>query len=153
MVGRPHRHINAQALGADETIILDLTNWRHLQALPDDIGLVTSLESLCLAGAPPAVCCASLHIYGPCDQIADGIGVTPGALRRMRQHCSTAGLTRAALEPARAGSHRLLKHAATARNSRRSAALDESADAAMHVAEGAARSSRIVGKVGHPERR
>ena len=60
MVGRPQRHISVQALAADETIILDLTNWRHLQALPDDIGLVASLESLCLAGAPLPWHCACL---------------------------------------------------------------------------------------------
>ena len=48
---RPPGQISAQALAADETIVLDLTSRQDLRALPDTIGLVTSLQSLCLAGA------------------------------------------------------------------------------------------------------
>ena len=57
MVLRPKGPVDAEALAADETPILDLTSWRHLQALPSNIGLVTSLESLCLAGTLRACCC------------------------------------------------------------------------------------------------
>jgi hypothetical protein len=59
MVGRPQRSINANSLAAQEAIVLDLTNWQHLQALPDDIGIVTSLSSVCLAGALPLHLAAS----------------------------------------------------------------------------------------------
>ena len=52
MVGRPQRLLNASSLAAQELVVLDLTSWQHLQALPDDLGIVTSLSSVCLAGAP-----------------------------------------------------------------------------------------------------
>ena len=56
MVARPPGHIDAEALAANETVVLDLTN-RGVRALPDTIGLVTSLQSLCLAGALGAAWC------------------------------------------------------------------------------------------------
>ena len=65
MVGRPQRSISANSLAAQEIIVLDLTNWQHLQALPDDIGKVTSLTSVCLAGALPLRLAASvMHEIG-----------------------------------------------------------------------------------------
>ena len=99
---RPPGHIDAQALAADETIVLDLTDRRDLRALPDTIGLVTSLQSLCLAGALASQCCheSTLEFVLLTCRTATPVHRVLCGLHRMRDHGLAAGLARTALKPA-----------------------------------------------------
>ena len=96
MVVRPPGPIDTQALAANETIVLDLTNRQDLRALPDTIGLITSLQILCLAGALGPFMLVSSCTHDRQDSQHDCM-LLSSLLRRMRQRRHTAGLGRTAL--------------------------------------------------------
>ncbi len=99
MVVRAPGYINTQALAADETIVLDLTSRQDLRALPDTIGLVTSLQSLCLAGALASL--VLQPVLMSC-RIVKTAHLLLRVLHRVREHHRAAGLGRTAVQLARA---------------------------------------------------